>query len=830
VSPSDLQPARAPASTLANGSSLGRFVILGLVGRGAMGEVYAAYDPNLDRKIAIKLVGAGYESDAQAIRSRLMREAQATARISHPNVVVVYEADTLDDRVFIAMEFVDGHTLRYWLQAERRTWLEIVDVFIAAGRGLAAAHDKDLVHRDFKPDNVMVSSAGQVRVMDFGLARRGSTASLDPAAAAPPLRDLSRDVIIDPEATQDLSSSVRSTAPGTPTAIDKLTRTGTVMGTPAYMSPEQFRGRYADARSDQFSFCVALYEALFEARPFGGTTFNELADHVANGRLIEPPESETIPSWLRILLKRGLAANPEQRFPSMNDLLAELDRRPGAARTGFANGAAARLEGIWTLPAGDQAVVPEEKDEVRAAFLATGKAYAATTFDRTRTLLDRYVEQWAALYVEACEATHVRGEQSTEVLDLRIECLMAGLRDLTALCRLFRSATAEVVENAVSAAMALPPPERCRDIELLRAVVRPPPDAATQAAVTALRTRAGDLRALLRVGRYRDGLEQCGRVVEEARQLGYGPTLAEALLIQGSLHADAGRADAATGALDEAVWCAELARHDEVAAEAATGIVYTSGYLQARFDVAETWCRHTEMLLRRIGGHDELWGWYLNNRAAMGKAQGNLARAIDDARAAIAAKSRRFGPDSHDVGISLNNLAGYLVEAGAIAEGIEASRRAIEVMSNGLGPEHPKTALALSNHGEWLYRTRRYAEAIEFAQRALAIFERETDASGPFAAHALWVIGAAACNAGAFDRALPALERACKNREAANAIASELGEVHLALGRTLFDGGLDKERGMALVLRARQEYQQAVRTTFVDGDLTELNRWLASRH
>jgi tetratricopeptide (TPR) repeat protein len=361
-------------------------------------------------------------------------------------------------------------------------------------------------------------------------------------------------------------------------------------------------------------------------------------------------------------------------------------------------------------------------------------------------------------------------------------------------------------------------------------VVRPPPDAATQAAVTALRTRAGDLRALLRVGRYRDGLEQCGRVVEEARQLGYGPTLAEALLIQGSLHADAGRADAATEALDEAVWCAELARHDEVAAEAATGIVYTSGYLQARFDVAETWCRHTEMLLRRIGGHDELWGWYLNNRAAMSKAQGNLARAIDDARAAIAAKSRRFGPDSHDVGISLNNLAGYLVEAGAIAEGIEASRRAIEVMSNGLGPEHPKTALALSNHGEWLYRTRRHAEAVEFAQRALAIFERETDVSGPFVAHALWVIGAAGCDAGAFDRALPALERACKNREAASAIASELGEVHLALGRTLFDGGLDKERGMALVLRARQEYQQAARTTFVDGDLTELSRWLASRH
>jgi serine/threonine protein kinase/tetratricopeptide (TPR) repeat protein len=837
------EPPLAPTSTLANGSSLGRFVILGLVGRGAMGEVYAAYDPNLDRKIAIKLVGGNYESDGQANRGRLMREAQATARISHPNVVVVYEADTLDERVFIAMEFVDGHTLRYWLQAQRRTWLEIVDVFIAAGRGLAAAHDKDLVHRDFKPDNVMVANTGQVRVMDFGLARRGSTAmaSLDadagatlagvsvPSGATP--RDAST-AVIDPEATQNLDASARSTAPGTPTALDKLTRTGTLMGTPAYMSPEQFRGRYADARSDQFSFCVALYEALYEARPFGGGSFAELAEHVVGGRLIDPPESDTIPSWLRAALKRGLSANPHDRFPSMNELLAELDRRPGAARTGFAGGAAARLDGIWTLEAsdtGDEVALAPEKNEVHAAFVATGKAYAAATFDRTRAVLDRYVERWAALYVEACEATHVRGEQSTEVLDLRIECLLEGLRDVTALCRLFRSATAEVVENAVSAAMALPPPERCRNIELLRAVVRPPPDAETQAAVTALRTQIGDLRALLRVGRYRDGLEQCGRVVDEARQMGYGPTLAEVLLIQGSLHNDAGRADAAIESLDEAVWCAELARHDEVAAEAATYIVYTTGYLQARFDLAETWCRHTEMLLRRMGGHDDLWGWYLNNRAAMRKAQGSVAAAIDDARAAIVAKSRGFGPDSHDVGISLLNLSGYLVEAGSIAEGIEASRHAIEALTRGLGPEHPKTALALSNHGEWLYRTRRFPEALEFAQRALAIFERETDPNGPFVAHALWVIGAAACNLGAFDRALPALERARENREAANAVAAELGEVHLALGRTLFDGGVDRERGMALVLRARQEYQQAPRTTFVDVDLTELNRWLAAR-
>ncbi len=712
VRSSDLQLPRAPLSpALANGSSLGRFVILGLVGRGAMGEVYAAYDANLDRKIAIKLVGSSDDAEGQASRGRLMREAQAAARISHPNVVVVYEADTLGDRVFIAMEFVDGHTLGYWLQAKRRTWLEILDVFIPAGRGLAAAHDKDLVHRDFKPDNVMVSRNGQVRVMDFGLARWGATLDADPqgpvadptAEMGPTLRveDTAR---IDPEATQAINSSARTTAPATLAAMDqKLTRTGTLMGTPAYMSPEQFRGRLADARSDQFSFCVALYEALFNARPFGGRTLVELADCVVRGRLVEPPESDTVPSWLRAALKRGLSVNPEDRFPSMNDLLNEIDRRPGAAKTGFASGAAARLDGIWTLPVegergepgkrGESALalaLPPEKDEVHRAFLATGKAYAEATFDRTRSLLDRYVERWSSLYVDACEATHLRGEQSTEVLDLRVECLMEGLRDLTALCRLFRAATGEVVENAVSAAMALPPPERCRNIELLRAVVRPPTDATTQEAVTRLRARTGDLRALLRVGRYRDALEQCEPTVEEARRLAYGPALAEVLLLQGILHNDAGRADAAVACLEESIWSAELARDDEVAAEAATYIVYTTGYLQARFDLAEIWCRHTEMLLRRMGEHDDLWGWYLNNRAGMRRAQGDLGRAIEDAREAIAAKTRAFGSDSPDVGLTFCNLSGYLIEAGSITEGIEASAGAIEILAAGLGPEHPE--------------------------------------------------------------------------------------------------------------------------------------------
>ncbi|MDB4982432.1 MAG: Serine/threonine-protein kinase pkn3, partial [Myxococcales bacterium] len=251
-------PALEPAPVLTRGTALGRFVVLGLVGRGAMGEVYGAYDPELDRKIAIKLLRprAGGAGDGGDSRTRLMREAQATAKVSHPNVVVVFDAGTFGERVFIAMEFVEGHTLRFWLQVQERTWHEILDAFLAAGRGLAAAHDKGLVHRDFKPDNVMIAAqGGQVRVMDFGLARM----ALEPHAPEEPAVDFDATM----ELSTGLSLAASPAATASPMTIfrDKITATGAVLGTPAYMSPEQFRSQPADARSDQFSFCVALYEA-----------------------------------------------------------------------------------------------------------------------------------------------------------------------------------------------------------------------------------------------------------------------------------------------------------------------------------------------------------------------------------------------------------------------------------------------------------------------------------------------------------------------------------------------------------------------------------------
>ncbi|HVZ85706.1 MAG TPA: serine/threonine-protein kinase, partial [Polyangia bacterium] len=338
-------PADAAEAGLAKGAAIGRYVVLGLVGRGGMGEVYAAYDPELDRKIAVKLLRArGRGESAADGKTRLLREAQAIARLSHPNVVVVYDVGTVRDSVFIAMEFVEGNTLGYWLQAAPRRWREVLDVYLAAGRGLAAAHAAGLVHRDFKPENVMITKSGQVRVMDFGLARDQHTTdepspagqlAFEAAAKAVALAD-TFEAGIDPDATAKLGpGAVSSAAPPTGSGGYlrlKLTQTGTMLGTPAYMAPEQFAGSGGDARSDQFSFCVALYEGIYGQRPFAGDSALALMSNVVAGTVTDPPPDARVPAWIRRILLRGLATDPKARFPSLAELLAALGRDPAIHR------------------------------------------------------------------------------------------------------------------------------------------------------------------------------------------------------------------------------------------------------------------------------------------------------------------------------------------------------------------------------------------------------------------------------------------------------------------------------------------------------------------
>jgi serine/threonine protein kinase len=288
---------------LAVGDRVGRYLVLSTLGAGGMGVVFAAYDPQLDRKVALKVLRANLGANAKEARARLKREAQAIARLSHPNVVGVYEVGAMDDGdVYIAMEFVEGDTLTTWLKRWPRTWREILEVFHQAGRGLAAAHSVGLLHRDFKPDNVLVGGDGRVRVTDFGLAR----SVLGPDDIAHPR----------PEA-----SALHA----------ELTATGTVLGTPRYMPPEQLTGPDIDARSDEFSFCVALYEALYGVHPLKENTSVCMIEHGDEAQ--PPPENTRVPATIGRAVMRGLARERAKRFPTMAVLMSELQPPPERARS-----------------------------------------------------------------------------------------------------------------------------------------------------------------------------------------------------------------------------------------------------------------------------------------------------------------------------------------------------------------------------------------------------------------------------------------------------------------------------------------------------------------
>ncbi|MBL4685345.1 MAG: serine/threonine protein kinase [Nannocystaceae bacterium] len=307
--------APAMASTgfaIGPGDEIGGYQIVERIGQGGMGVVFRAIDPKLDRTVAIKLLrGAADPVQTQ----RLVREARTMAQLNHANVVTVLDVGTHDGAVFIAMEYING-TLRDWLAAQQRPWREILAVFMQAARGLTAAHELGITHRDFKPENVLLDPEGRARVADFGLAIASDAESTQRTATDP--------------ATSHVGSSLLE-SPGFSSQADRLTRTNTTIGTPAYMAPEQYDETEITSAADQFAFCVSLYEALYGVRPFLGETPSELLSAVMRGEIQTPPEND-VPRSVLGVLTRGLKSRPEQRFATMAALTAALPHARTRAR------------------------------------------------------------------------------------------------------------------------------------------------------------------------------------------------------------------------------------------------------------------------------------------------------------------------------------------------------------------------------------------------------------------------------------------------------------------------------------------------------------------
>jgi predicted Ser/Thr protein kinase len=576
-------------------TQIGRYVVLkevgagGELGSGGMGLVLAAYDADLERKVALKILREGVR-DGSAGAVRMRREAQAMARLSHPNVAQVYEVADDGGVLFLAMEYIEGQTLREWLQATPRTWREVLRVFVEAGRGLAAAHAVGLMHRDFKPDNAMLATDGRVRVLDFGLSRLCQTDDA-PATASTSGRVLEMHV----------------------------TGVGTLLGTPAYMSPEQLEREEVDARSDQFSFCVAVWEALYGQRPFVGESVQEVMACMRRNEVAQPSAKTKVPAWVRRVLERGLAIEPSLRWPGMEPLLVALSRDPqrtrrrwlaaaaaavaltgasygvAAYRTAEAqvcSGAADELIGVWDA---------ERRAAVEAALRTTEVAYAERAWLAVSGHLDAYAATWLQIHMSSC-TSHQRGHMSTQLFDRRMACLRQRRNELAGTATVLAQTTRETVAQAVDTARGLPPlATLCEDDERLLAAVAPPEEPETAAAVEAARGQLARLEALERSGRYNDALAEMPMLLAQAEDLAYLPYQAEVHLLAGKLQMQRIAPAEARVHLDLALQLGIEAKLDALAAEALSLTIFSLANGERRPDEALSRAPLAWALVRRVG-------------------------------------------------------------------------------------------------------------------------------------------------------------------------------------------------------------------------------------
>ncbi len=761
----------------ARGTLLGRYSLLRKLGEGGMGVVYSAYDEELDRRVAIKLLrmkdGAG-----PSAASRMLREAQAMAKLSHPNVVQVYDTGELSGQVFLAMEFVQGQTLREWLHGSETTprpvprpWRDVLAMYIQAGRGLAAAHAAGLVHRDFKPDNVLVGADGRARVLDFGLARYESARPVDSADEATDSQDPAADEDIERSSTsrnpssssRNPSSSSRSRNPSRRSrpADLQLTDAGATIGTPAYMSPEQHLRAPTAPNSDQFSFCVSLYEGLHGERPFAGDTASALRMATLTGRVRDPPAGRKVPAWLRKVLLRGLRVIPDERFPDMDALLLALSADPGRARRrwltglGIAIGAltiglliAQRRSAEAELCQGSEELLAGVWDEARAAevsaaLAATGRGYARDAWPRVQEQLAMYARTWREMHVEVCEATHVRRVQSPRLMDLRIACLHERRAELRAVVDILAGADDRIAERAVQVAAGLRPLTRCADSEAL-ALGRDPPDPATASAVQAVREQLSQVRAEDAAGRFARGLELARAAVLAAERSNHAPVRAEALLHRGRMELGAGDYVTAEHSLELAYWLAESLGEDATRAEAALRLLHLVGEPRARDHDAMQWGRQAEALLHRLGDPPDLEAPLRASLGVVHTRFGRYDEAQEALERAIALETR---PQHPQLAVYHRDLGNVHYHRGHYPEAEAAYALAITLGEAALGPDHPENARTINNLGE-AHRIQGHLEAADRCfTRAIAIWELAFGPDHPMLAPALNGLGTIA-----FDR------------------------------------------------------------------------------
>ena len=587
---------------------IGRYTILGTLGRGGMGLVYKAYDAELDRRVAIKMFhrdrGGEADSRGREIHARAMREAQALAKLSHPNIVAVHEVGSYEGQVYIVMEYVLGETLREWLAA-RPPLKRVLEVFVQIGQALAAAHRAGIVHRDLKPENVVVRSDGHAQVLDFGLARTTEVVDVELDATGP----------THGSGRHDSLQSITLTSPGD------------LIGTPAYMAPEQLLRERACERSDQYSFCVCLHEALYGVRPFVATTVDGLRLAVLAGeiRAVEVP-NYAAPSYLRAAILRGLAFSREERFVDMDALVAVLvdgkrrRRQRGLLFGGLVTSALVGLSAgaLWISQARTQAGCAaqsvraeavwsaEVQEEVRTRMLATGLDFAAAGFDRLQAEVDRFVVEWGAASELVCARHDIEERWDDETTARARECLQEAEWALAGLVSVLAAAGPTVVTRAAHATGGLPRIDRCVRIELLRERTPRAGHASERARSAVLLAGLSRARSLLATGQYGDVLALTEPLLQSARSGGEGRLVAEILLVQGLALYPRGELMLAEAALHGAATAAAAAGDEGFLVDALAALAHVSGALAGRPEEGLRWGELALALAEQLGAGGSL--------------------------------------------------------------------------------------------------------------------------------------------------------------------------------------------------------------------------------
>ena len=800
-------------------SCVDRYTLGELLGAGGLGVVYEAWDPELERRVAVKLVRTRSRRELRG-SERFLREAQALARLSHPNVVAVYGVGRCDDgrTVFVVMEHIDGRTLRAWREEERRRVDEIVEVFLAAGRGLAAAHAAGIVHRDFKPDNVMVDREGRVRVLDFGLALAGGPGTVSIAAE---------------EATDALPTDT--------SFEERLTQVGVVMGTPTYMAPEQHVGEPVGPASDQFSFCVAMLSSLREGAPiFIGRTPREIAAAKARGRIEPRAANDDTPRWIEAALLRGLRVDPAERWPSMDALLTALERRPSRRLRLVTLGAvAAASVGVLlaTRPGeGDcthgadrlaQAYADERDAAARTTRTATG-ARASQSLERFETQFEDDARAWHDGFVATCRA-HASGGLDDLGFDRRMACLRSRAAARERLLASFArdpEAAAEVPEALVE----LRPIADCVDDDgtVVADVLAPvPPDPQVRAAVERVREEIRGLDERVRDGAFEASAGRLEALEARAEALGFEPLVAEVLYARGRLEAERTNNEEAVALFEEALTRAEAAGHDYLAAALAGDLVFLYAKVR-RLEDAEEYLARAKALADRVGSPQPL----VDDIAAGAMALYSRQQRYDEALAAIqgalpSRPPRTIAERFHD-SVSLNNLALVHLRIGENRRAQALLLEALALREEALGEDHPKLGTLHLNIAKAMARNGNYADAEDHASRALALSSAYGDAHDGVAS-ALIARGVVRKKMGRFDEARADYEDAlARVREAGRPVAEAMLLANL--------GNLEKRVGnlqramdlhaQALAMREAELGSDALDVASSLGDIGALHRRL----